>query len=179
MIRGRERGFSLIELMIAVMLVGVLAFLAIVGYRRWVLSSHMTEATDLLADVRKAEEQFRSELGVYLKVSASLNRADLCPTYKPKSATAWNPTCGQWSRLNVMPAAPVYFGYAVVADPVATPASLQVSVVQNGASLDLSSLAGQPWYVAVARADLDGNGVDCSVYATSGQSTLIVDKEGE
>src|ERR1019366_3513006 len=61
-----ERAFTLIEAMVVVILVGILAVVAGLGYRRWVRSSYMGEAQDMLTNIRMAEETFRSENGAYL-----------------------------------------------------------------------------------------------------------------
>jgi type IV pilus assembly protein PilA len=178
MVARPTRGFTLIELMIVVAIVAVLAVLATVGYAKFVRSAHMAEASDILADIRKAEESFRAENGAYLNVSTDLDHLYPAPT-PGKFATQWGGPCSgciagvQWSTLNILPNAPVYFGYAVIADPATVP-----TLTVNGVNVDLSAMTA-PWYVAAARADLNGNGVFCSVYATSSSNQLMVDREGE
>src|SRR5579884_3265977 len=112
-----RRAFTLIEAMVVVVIIGVLAVLAIVAYRKWVQSSRMAEANDMLANIRTAEESFRAENGGYLSVSKSLGPGDLYPAATPGAfKTAWGGACGtcvaSWSSLAVQPAGALYFGYA-------------------------------------------------------------------
>ena len=62
----RSRAFTLIELMFVVILVGVLAMIATVAYRKWVRSSYIGEAQNMLGNIRTAEEAFRAENTGYL-----------------------------------------------------------------------------------------------------------------
>jgi prepilin-type N-terminal cleavage/methylation domain-containing protein len=50
-------GFTLIELMVTVTVVGILSVIAVPNYREHVLRSQITEATQALADARASMEQ--------------------------------------------------------------------------------------------------------------------------
>jgi type IV pilus assembly protein PilE len=54
----KNKGFSLIELMVVIVIIGILAAIAIPSYTDYVLRSHTTEATSTLADLRVRMEQF-------------------------------------------------------------------------------------------------------------------------
>src|SRR5581483_6496536 len=61
----RERGFTLIELMAVVVIIGVLSMLAVLGYRKIVTSSHVTEATSMVNSIRVAQEAYHAETQMY------------------------------------------------------------------------------------------------------------------
>jgi type IV pilus assembly protein PilA len=180
----RARAFTLIEVMIVVVIVGVLAVVATVAYRKWVLASYIGEAHDMLGNIRVSEEAFRAENTDYLNVSGGLAKANLYPTITPtgNSKTQWGATPGYWAALNVNPSAPVRFGYAVIADTdnSGNPVALPTSVQNNGVAVDLSPLAGQPWFVASAICDIDSDGAapDTTLYAVSGTNQIFVNNEG-
>jgi type IV pilus assembly protein PilE len=52
------RGFTLIELMIAVVVIAILASIAVPSYRSYVLRAQRTDATAALQRVRAAQEKF-------------------------------------------------------------------------------------------------------------------------
>ena len=184
-IARRSRAFTLIEVMFVVLIVGVLALIATVGYRKWVLASYMGEAHAMLGNIRVAEEAFRAENTGYLNVSADLTTSSLYPTITPvgNKVTAWGNNPGQWAALNVNPNAPVRFGYAVIADrdiagnAVAPPTTVQ----NNGVAVNLTPMtANPPWFVATAVCDIDSNNAtpDATLFAVSGTNQIFVNNEG-
>jgi type IV pilus assembly protein PilE len=61
----RSHGFTLIELMIAVAIVGILARLAYPAYMQSVRKSHRADAKAALLDLAQREERYRSTANVY------------------------------------------------------------------------------------------------------------------
>ncbi|MGE0386732.1 MAG: type IV pilin protein [Gammaproteobacteria bacterium] len=61
----RQRGITLIELMVVVAVVGILAAIAYPSYQDYILRSNRSEAQALLADVAAREERFFSNCGAY------------------------------------------------------------------------------------------------------------------
>jgi type IV pilus assembly protein PilA len=177
----RARAFTLIEAMIVVIIVGVLALLAVIAYRKWILSSYMGEASDMLGNIRSAEETFRAENTGYLTVSTDLtSKSSLYPTTNPvgNQKTAWGSAPGAWAVLNVNPSAPVRFGYAVIANNDGTAAL--PTVTQNGVAVSLGPMQGQPWFVAEAICDIDSAGApDTTIYAVSATNQLFTNNEGQ
>lgn len=61
----RSRGFTLIELMIVVAVIGILMAIAIPNYSEYVTRSRITRATAALSDMRVRMEQFFQDNRVY------------------------------------------------------------------------------------------------------------------
>jgi prepilin-type N-terminal cleavage/methylation domain-containing protein len=179
-----KRGFTLIEAMIVVLIIGVLSLLAVVAYKRWIRTSYLAEAYDMVSNIRSAEESFRAENGVYLDVSKGLEPGYLYPATTPGAfKTQWGGPCSKcnnsnsWSSLTIeAKGGPLAFGYAVISDKHT--GGFPSSVTVNGASVDLTNLTA-PAYIVEAAGDIDGNGVFTKVYGFSNGSGLLVDNEGE
>ncbi len=75
--RRSERGVTLIELLIAVAIIGVLATMATVGFRHFVRKARSVEGNLALMEVRKLQDGFHSELGQYAPNFTSIGYAKL------------------------------------------------------------------------------------------------------
>ncbi len=73
--RDRRRGFTLIELMIVVAIVGILAMLAIPRYQRYVIKSRRSAAQTALADLATQEEQYYLDHTSYTSSISALGRS--------------------------------------------------------------------------------------------------------
>lgn len=178
--RQRKRlqlGFTLIELMAVVAMIGVLAALAIVGYQRYLSASHSSDAKAILGAIRIAEENYRAETLVYLGCSANLQaHYPASPNGKRRHWVAGpgHSDLGCWRMLNVATDSPTRYGFAVVAGPPGAipPQPDLPKAVQWGAPTE-------PWYVVQAQGDNDDDG-DFSTFVTSSFSgEVVVHQEAE
>ncbi len=185
MTRSRaDRGFTLVELMVVVTIIAILAFLAVVGYRKLVTSSHTAEATEMINSIKVAQETYHAETGQYANISNGLGLGNLYPRANadPGIATGWGADCSWcadpqgWRRLPVHANGPVRFGYATMAGPLgANLPAPPVSTITFPAASDMTS----DWFVVSAMGDMDGNGVYCTAVGTSWQKEIFIDKDGE
>jgi type IV pilus assembly protein PilA len=156
--RSSLRGYTLAELMIVVAMIGVMAALAVVGYKKYLNAAQASEAKAMIQGIRAGEESYKSEMLVYLSCSTSLT------DYYPHNPTVsqddnrmnWvQPGDGRytnaangWQLLNVASDGPVRFGYAVVAGvgPTAPPALVGYNTPLVWPAIN----PGIPWYVVQA-----------------------------
>jgi type IV pilus assembly protein PilE len=117
-----SRGFTLIELMIAVVVTAILATIAVTSYSSFVLKAHRTEAKSALLDMASLEERYMSTNGTY-----STNPGDL-----GYPANVFPIVIGS-QYYNVPAAANLSVTAAVVA--TATPASFTITATAIGNQL--------------------------------------------
>jgi type IV pilus assembly protein PilA len=167
--KAHSAGFTLVELMVVVVIVGVLAMLAVVGYRKLVQSAHVSEATGMVNNIRVAQEAYHAETQQYANISADLVHfyPQATPTYGVQAA--WGAACGgqcasgmDWSQLPLHVDGPVLFGYATVAGQAQTTAPTLPTGATN-CNVSYGGASTPDWYMVEARADLDG---DSSTYTT-------------
>jgi type IV pilus assembly protein PilA len=166
-----------VELAVVVTIVGVLAVLAVVGYRKLTLSAKVTEAKTMVSAIRVAQEDYKVERGVYANIGAGFCPGDGMFVGK----TAWNLGCNggaaTWATLPVHVDGPVQFGYATVASPGGGAVPAGIGWVNTAAA----NLA-KPWYVIMAQADLNGDGaggVQTEVVGSSFDNNLYTRQDGE
>ncbi len=76
--RLRTRGFTLIELMIAVAVVGLLSALAYPSYQQQIAKGRRTDAKQAVLELSQKMERFYTERGTY--IGATLGATGLYPT---------------------------------------------------------------------------------------------------
>jgi prepilin-type N-terminal cleavage/methylation domain-containing protein len=163
--RRAEAGFTLIELMAVVVIVGILATLAVYSVKKYIASSKTSEAIQMIGTIKAAEETFKDETFAYLGPSADLSTSSFYPNNSLPGRQKMNwggtgPGSAKWSQLAVTATTPLLFTYACVAgaatDNVPSPSNNSGDITIGNWP---TTTVGVPFYVVKARADLRGDGV--------------------
>lgn len=126
LIRKSNKGFTLIELMIVVAIIGILAAIAIPNFLRFQLKSKSSEGKVNIAAIRTAEESYLAEFGQYVDATASPAVAD-----PGSSKVTWANVDGAnagFDQLGWSPEGRVFFQYEVNASGSAYTISAQADI---------------------------------------------------
>jgi prepilin-type N-terminal cleavage/methylation domain-containing protein len=74
---GRQSGFTLIELMIVVTIIGILATIAVPYYRGYVRQAHLAEAKPYMLDIASKQRSYKVRNGLYCCSSSTFSEANL------------------------------------------------------------------------------------------------------
>jgi type IV pilus assembly protein PilA len=171
-----QKGFTLIELMIVVAIIGILAAIAIPNFLQYQMKSRQSEAKTNLGAIQTSEVAFQAEKGCYLGIAGYGSPLALpakpVPTVwgvgpnagapTPAVATGWctaagaGGTTGTFVDIGFKATGNVLYWYAVDATliPIYTTAVACAAAAPAGAGVLASTN-----FIAAARTNLDGDAV--------------------
>jgi prepilin-type N-terminal cleavage/methylation domain-containing protein len=199
---------TLVELMIVVVILGILASLGMVGYRRYVGRARATEAVAMLAEITAKEQVYFTEFGGFMTLTSSTSAVvalssagnafagETAGNFYPRdptgagfdsvrSAATATALPLSWQYVAVRPKDTVlYCSYMAGAGvPTSKPPSDTTGTV--GANLMGTAAIAAPWFYALGACNLKGTGAQTypaqvTVFAASYNSpSLTVINDGQ
>jgi type IV pilus assembly protein PilA len=176
----RSDGFTLVEMMFVVVVIGILAAVAVVAYTKSMNKARSGEILQIFGELKSREEAYKAEFGSYLPACATAATAtgvsdctegDYWPATivgGPNKTDATSPPI-RWQTLRVsLPSGGLYCQYEVVAGP----AGDNTKINTTGQLLFGTTAPVRAWYYLMAQCNWDG---DTTVNATFWQRDDLTD----
>jgi prepilin-type N-terminal cleavage/methylation domain-containing protein len=131
---GGTPGFSLVEILIVIIIIGVLAVISVPQYFKVLEKSRVGEAVDVFQFVRGAEDRYFAKYGSYCLNVAGCAGMDLAmPGMKYFATPGLAANGSSWKATLVRNGTPAIYGsYTLTYDPaVAPPISCNVAACQS------------------------------------------------
>ncbi|HEX3760292.1 MAG TPA: type II secretion system protein [Kofleriaceae bacterium] len=182
--RCREAGFTLLEMLVTVAVIGILAAIAIPSFFGETRKARaIAEVTPMFNDLRIRMEQYVQEHGVYPDTQGE---GGLYPIANPDGALhALQPLPGNWTALNIRisGADEVRCGYTWVTsrsnNGATGPTAGNVGGIAQAAPFVFVAPTND-WYYLLAKCRMDPSHTDYSYYLTSSlDSTIAKSNEGQ
>ena len=167
-----QGGFTLVELMIVVVIIGVLSVLAVTGYRKYKYAARNAEAVQFLGAVRAEQHAYFEAYGRFCGSTTPAVWPPEIPTVQT-GKVAWEspesqiPDNNAWSALGIRSPGQVWFQYRMAAGRAGE---------TGGAAIADSRKA---WFWAQANGDFDGNRVKSTFEVTSEKPDVFIVNENE
>ncbi len=193
--RRRQGGFTLMELMIVVAIVGILATLAVFMFTRHVAKAKASEVPAMFAELKLRQQQFHLEFEEYLSTGSS--DSDFFPSATPPGSSPQSfdlttsdvPPAPQdtkypgpsWQTLRINPdKTQLYCVY--VSRAGAGGDGTNVGTTASAAPFNLGGALVVPainWFYLLASCDFDGDGNTSTYFTLSDTEGTIVANSGE
>ena len=193
--RPRTGGFTLMELMIVVAIVGILASLAVFMFTRHVAKAKASEVPAMFAELKLRQQQFHLENEEYLSTGADDTAA--FPSVSPPGSSPQSYDLGtsavpplpqgtkypdpSWRTLRVSPdKTQLYCVYVAIAGPGGD--DTNVGPKATGGPFNLGGALAIPavnWFYLMAQCDFDGDGDTSTYFTLSDTEGTIVSNPGE
>jgi len=85
---AKTQGMTLVELMIVVVIIGILAAISVVGYRKYIARARLSEATAMLAEFSAKEQLYFLDSGQYMEAHNDTG-AGAYPSVNETSSEFW------------------------------------------------------------------------------------------
>ena len=194
----KQEGFTLIELMIVVAIIGILAAIAIPNFMEYQRKSRTSEAKTNTTSIKTAQMTFQGERGCFADAavmpqaapivggaSVAWPAAQFTPSLPAVQVTycvvGGTSTVAVWSDIGWVPAGPTRFVYSVGASAAITPLGTVLTGACPAVDIAVIPALGAPangGFLANARADQDSDGL-FAAYMIAENSNMVDCRPGE